>query len=202
MKKKLVESFYLPPRKIEEKDGDGKWKAPVWNLDAVNLNGRIYPYELAERIVKENPATIANDGHESDWRAGTEYSGAVAICKNPRIENNQLWVDIEFIDEAYEKKLNIIASKGIQIGVSSVGYGEVDDNGRIVPESYELIRFLDFVTSPAGLVYATKEEEEADKQKEKREESMEEARAKAMAERRNKLAGRLSRYLGGKNYVN
>lgn len=198
MKKRLVENFYLPPRRIDESEEQGKWKAPVWNLDSMNLNGRIYPTELAERIVRENPTTIANDGHESDLRSGYEYKEAVAICKRPRIENNQLWVDIEFIDDEYQRKLEAIMAKGVQIGVSSVGYGEVDDGGRINPESYELVRFLDFVTSPAGCVYATRESEEAEKQKEKREESVDDTRAEAMARRRNKLASRLSKiYLGG-----
>ena len=198
MKRKLVENFYLPARKMEESSGEGKWKAPIWNLDSMNLNGRIYTTELAERIARENHATIANDGHDSDYRSGHEYREAVAICKNPRIEDNQLWVDIEFIDDAYRKKLEDISSRGVPIGVSSVGYGELDDDGRIVAETYELVRFLDFVTSPAGLVYATRESEEAERQEEKREKSMDESRAEAMAERRNRLAGRLSRiYLGG-----
>lgn len=194
MKRKLVESFYLPARRIEEKEDNGKWVAPVWNLDEVNLNGRIYPTELAERIVGDNPATIANDGHDSDWKSGAEYGGAVAVCKNPRIENKQLWVDIEFIDDDYRKKLEAISAQGVPIGVSSVGYGEMDKDGRVIPESYELVRFLDFVTSPAGLVYATREKEEAEKQKEQHAEPMGEACAEAMAERRSKLAVRLAKY--------
>lgn len=194
MKKKLIESFYLPARKLEEQEEGGKWVAPVWNLDTVNLNGRIYPSELAERICKESPATIANDGHESDYRTGAEYSGAVAVCKNPRVENNQLWVDIEFIDDDYRRKLEAISSQGVPIGVSSVGYGEMDKDGRVIPESYELVRFLDFVTSPAGLVYATKEKEEAGKQTEKLEKPMGDTSAEAMAERRRKLASRLAKY--------
>ena len=199
MKKMLIESFYLPVQKIEESEGKGHWRAPIWNLDSVNLNGRIYPKELAERIVKESPVTTCNDGHDADFRTGSEYGCAVAVCKNPVIENNQLWVDIEFIDESFKKKLETLVSYGVRIGVSSVGYGECDDSGRIDPESYELVRFADFVTSPAGQVYATIEKEDhrkAEKPKDERDESLDDSLAEAMAERRQKLAGRLVNFIG------
>ena len=39
------------------------------------------------------------------------------------------------------------------IGVSSVGYGSIDENG-VIQEDYEIVRYLDFVAMPAGLVYA------------------------------------------------
>lgn len=199
MKKKLVESFYLPSvQKMEESENKGHWRAPIWNLDEVNLNGRIYPTELAERICKESPVTICNDGHDSAFQSGNEYACAVAVCKNPVIENNQMVVDIEFIDMDYKAKLEALMAHGVKIGVSSVGYGECDDDGRIDPESFELVRFADFVTCPAGMVYAKIENEECEmsgKQSEKRVDAMAEAQAEAMAERRKKLAGRFVKFL-------
>lgn len=201
MKEMLVEHFYIPQIKnMEESSGDGKWKAPIWNLDKLNLNGRIYPRELAERICAEQLCTIANDGHEKDWKTGSEYGEAVAICKNPRIEGNQLWVDIEFIDEEYRKKIEIIKSNGVRIGVSSVGYGECDSDGRVIPETYELVRYLDFVLNPAGCVFATNQEE-SQKHDDKRKEEMSSSFAEAMAERKRVLSGRLSKlYFGGEKH--
>ena len=162
LQKFIEEAWIHRPQKMTEAEGAdvsaGKWTASVWRLDQINLNGRIYSTELANRIVKENKTTTANDGHWAD--SASEYSCAKAVCGNPRIEHGELVVDIDFIDEEYEKKLNILADKGVAIGVSSAGWGECDETGRIVPETYELVRYLDFVTMPAGEVYAKREENE------------------------------------------
>lgn len=162
--KDLIEEAQLFfPQKLNEEEGgsaSGTWKASVWHLDQVNRNGRIYSSELAARIVKENKVTMAFDGHDADWRSGNEYGIAKAVCKNPRIEGGDLVVDIEFVDKAFEERLELLNAKGVSIGVSSVGFGEVDENGRVVPETFTLIRYLDFVSVPAGDVYAKKESQE------------------------------------------
>lgn len=153
-KQELRESFDLNTPILQESEGKRKWTADVWRLDEINLNGRIYSTALAQRICAEAKKTLARDGHDSDWRKGEEYEGTKAICCNPRIEDRKLVVDVDFIDEEYEQMLATIASKGVSIGVSSVGYGEVDESGLVIPETYEMVRFLDFVTCPAGDVYA------------------------------------------------
>lgn len=132
----------------------GQWKAPIWNLGKLNLNGRVYTRELGERIVKESLVTGAYDGHDS-W--DKEYADFKAICKDPWIENDQLWVNIHIIDEKYEEILNKCSDLGMLIGVSSVGYGEEDMDGVVNATTYELVRYLDFVTTPAGSVYAKRE---------------------------------------------
>lgn len=157
-KKLIVESggvLHMPPKTEDTKTG--KWTASVWKLDKKNLNGRIYSTELAKRIVKESPTTLAYDGHDAAYATGAEYSIAKAVCSNPRIESGELRVDIDFVDETYERLLTALMHKGVPIGVSSIGWGEQDDDGNILPETYELVRFLDFVTSPAGEVYAKME---------------------------------------------
>ncbi len=160
MKRQMfIESAVLSVPQLAESENGGKWEAQVWKLDQVNLNGRIYSTELAKRIVQLNKVTLAYDGHDADWKSGNEYGCAKAVCKNPRIESNALVVDIEFVDKAFEKNLKLIASMGVPIGVSSCGYGEVDESGMVIPESYELVRYLDFVTAPAGGVYANQKEE-------------------------------------------
>lgn len=153
-RKELREMIFLNNPLLQEAEGKRKWTADVWKLDEINFNGRIYSTALAQRICAEGKKTLARDGHDSDWRRGEEYEGTKAICLNPRIEDRKLVVDIDFIDEEYEQMLATIASKGIPIGVSSVGYGEVDESGLVIPETYEMVRFLDFVTCPAGDVYA------------------------------------------------
>lgn len=194
-KKLLIESggYLKRPSVIKEEEGSaagGKWTAPVWKIGEMNLNGRIYSMPLALRMVDEQRVTVAYDGHDVNWMTGEEYGIAKAVCSNPRIEDNLLVVDIDFVDKAYEEKLLALMEKGIQIGVSSVGYGEVDPaTCMIIPESYELLRFLDFVVCPAGEVYA-KIGEKARIQRQRRSvETVVKTEAdEAMAERRSKVA--------------
>lgn len=157
----LIESGTLKVIKtMTESQGNEEsevWTAEVWRLDEVNLNGRVYSTELAQRIVKDGLKTMSYDGHEADWRTGNDYAPAIAYCDNPRIENRCLVVDIHFLesqkDSASVRNIRELHRSGLPIGVSSVGYGSIDQNGTI-QDDYELIRYLDFVASPAGLVYA------------------------------------------------
>ncbi len=157
-KKKLVDSIMNPGFKkpmLNEATGkkEGNYSVPIWNLNERNLNGRTYTTALAERIVKENKETLCNDGHDSY----TEYAGAMAHAFNPRIENNQLWVDFEFIDETYAAKITFCIDHNIPVGVSSVGYGSMDEHGVVDPDTYELVRYFDFVQHPANETFVAKE---------------------------------------------
>jgi hypothetical protein len=143
-------------RLTEQKGAVGVWEAPVWHLGVLNLNGRVYTHELGERIVTEGRATLAYDGHDGD-RAG-DYGPAKAVCKNPRIEGNDLVVEIFVIDPVFEARMAAINNLGVGIGISSVGYGETDEEGVVNAATYELVRYLDFVTAPANKSVAIKKE--------------------------------------------
>ena len=157
----LIESGTLKViRTMQESEGSPEsdiWTAEVWRLDEVNLNGRVYSTELAQRIVKEGVKTMAYDGHEADWQSGHDFAPAIAYIDNPRIENKCLVVDIHFLesqkDSASVKNIRELYKAGLPIGVSSVGYGSMDQNG-VIQDDYEIVRYLDFVAMPAGLVYA------------------------------------------------
>ncbi len=165
MKKLFTEMMSVEAGKIrsialkeeEKKDYSAHWRAPVWHLDTVNLNGRVYGTELAKRIVAENQVTGVCDGHDPDYHF--EFKNFVAVAKNPTIEDGFLYVDIYMVDQAFAQNLEKMHALGLPIGVSSCGYGETDQYGNVVAATYELIRYMDFVTSPAGLVYATPKEE-------------------------------------------
>lgn len=133
------------------------WECDIWKLGEENLNGRVYTKDLADRLVKEQPVTIVNDGHFADWCNGNEYLNAKAIARNVRVENNVCKCDLEFLscESDYEERLEELAAKGVAIGVSSVGYGEYMSDGKTInPETYTVVRLVDFVTEPAGDVYA------------------------------------------------
>ena len=128
----------LGEERLAEQTGSvGAWSAPIWNIGKLNLNGRLYTEELAKRLVAENKATLAYDSHRHEW--GEAYLAAVAVVRNPRIEADQLWVDVFFVDKAYSDKLFAIHEAGVPIGVSSVGYGETDNDGVVNAATYELV---------------------------------------------------------------
>ncbi len=130
------------------KTAEGIWEAPVWKLGVVNLNGRVYNHALADRIVAEATVTGCCDGHEPD--RSEEFKNNVAICKEPYIKDGEMWVRIYMIDKEYESMLAKSQDLGLLIGVSSVGYGETDENGVVNPLTYELVRYMDFVANPAN----------------------------------------------------
>lgn len=163
MKKELLrEHSMVNLRQIiaEGKETSSTWTAPIWKLDKLNLNGRVYSTKLAQRIVAENKVTGCCDGHDPSYTQ--DYKNYMAVAKNPRIEGEELWVDIKIIDESYQALLSALIAEGVPIGVSSVGYGECDKDGVVDPNTYELVRYLDFVSCPAGEVFATPKKESTD----------------------------------------
>lgn len=181
---------------LEENQGDPSsqvWTAEVWRLGERNLNGRIYTEDLARRIVAQGLKTMAYDGHEADFTSGHDYAPAIAYCDNPRIEGGCMVVDIHFLESqetsASVRNIRELHAAGLPIGVSSVGYGSLDADG-VIQEDYELVRYLDFVALPAGLVYANPKNEKSNPEPEAEHEdetvvesdpAMAEAKAKAQA---------------------
>lgn len=200
----LTESGTLKVLKvIQEAQGDpasDSWTAEVWRLDEVNLNGRVYTRSLAERVVRDGIKTMAYDGHEADFQSGHDFAPAIAYCDNPRIEGNVLVVDIHFLesqrDSASVRNIRELFKAGLPIGVSSVGYGSIDENG-IVQDDYEVVRYLDFVAQPAGLVYAEPKTENHDPEPEEKPEGepMGKPEDPAMAEARRKAIDRFNKSL-------
>ncbi len=148
----------LPDSRLTEEAGSvGAWEAQVWRIGVINLNGRVYTNELAQRIVADNRITLAYDGHDGD-RNG-DFAPVKAVCKNPFIKDGFLCVEVFITDEAYQATLEKISALGHPIGVSSVGYGETDEDGVVNVSTYELVRYLDFVVRPSGGNGATKKED-------------------------------------------
>lgn len=161
-RKRLVETTmnptFLKP-KLNEASGEkgGEWSVPIWNLGARNLNGRTYTEELAKRLVSDAKKTLVNDGHD-DY--GREYGNAQAFAYDPFIENGQLWVRFKFMDSSYEDRIIFCLENGIPVGVSSVGMGSVDEHGVVDAQTYELVRYFDFVNHPANETFVQKGEVE------------------------------------------
>lgn len=137
----------------------------VWRLGSENLNGRIYPTTLGERIVQENKITFSFDGHPVN-EFDTSYKDVKAVAKNPKIKEGYLVVDLHFIDESFANKLEAIIGLGGLVGLSSVGFGILDESNTIDVNSYELVRYLDFVFTPSYEVYIEDENIQPEEQEE------------------------------------
>lgn len=139
------------------------YKIPVWKLDEKNLNGRVYPRSLAEKIVRENKVTVALDGHPEDDNYVPLLKDVIAVGKNPSIEENILWVYCYFVDEEYDKKAHRIMDLGFPLQQSSSGLGEVDAFDTVISETYELERYFDLLVQDSSYqVFTSKENEVVD----------------------------------------
>jgi hypothetical protein len=139
------------------------YKIPVWKLDEKNLNGRVYPRSLAEKLVRENKVTVALDGHPEDDNYVPLLKDVIAVGKNPVIEENILWVYCYFVDEEYDRKAHRIMDLGFPLQQSSSGLGEVDDFDTVISETYELERYFDLLVQDSSYqVFTSKENEVVD----------------------------------------
>lgn len=141
----------------------------IWRLDSENLNGRIYPTSLGEKIVSQGKITFCYDNHPFD-EMSMSYKDVRAVAKNPKIKEGYLVVDLHFVDTAFANKIETIIELGGKVGVSSVGYGLLDENNVIDANSYELVRYCDTVINPSYEVYI----EDENIQPEEKEEQVEE----------------------------
>lgn len=173
MKQKLVEHFYRdwPGAEIKETklalnesnhivEYDGKrYEArgailvPVWRLDQKNLNGRIYGRDLAEKVIANNLATVCLADHPKEEGSVKDI---MAVAKNPRIMGDIMYAECYFVDDDFAKKVNRIVELGSAVGVSSSAFGDVDAQGRVMAEGFELERYFDFVLNPSYQVFIDK----------------------------------------------
>jgi len=173
MKQKLVEHFYRdwPGTEISEKklalnesnhiveyngkryEARGAILVPVWRLDQKNLNGRIYGRDLAEKVIENNLATVCLADHPKEEGSVKDI---MAVAKNPRIMGDIMYAECYFVDDDFAKKVNRIVELGSAVGVSSSAFGDVDAQGRVMAEGFELERYFDFVLNPSYQVFIDK----------------------------------------------
>ncbi len=119
-----------------------------------NANGRIYPKQLWENVVKQN----CFDGSYcfADHKDEPSVMDIVGVWNNLRILDEYAIADISLIGNG--KRMKEIIENGGKVGFSTVGYGEISesDNKTVNPETYEYLS-TDWVVSPSQNVYATAE---------------------------------------------
>ena len=131
-------------------------KVPVSKFTE-NLNGRVYPKELDERLIKEGHAegTLSLADHPEDEGSITRICG---VWHNPQIDENYSYGDWYLTGEHGQNILEAIEAGCKGIGISRVGFGEfLEDEKTINPLTYTLERWGDAVMNPSQQVFATNE---------------------------------------------
>lgn len=137
-----------------ELDVSAAFEVPIWRIGQENLNKRTYGNKVAEKVVRESKVTMALGDHPDD--EGSVWN-IVAVAKNPKIRDGILWAEAYFVDDAMAKKVDKIVEYGGEIGLSSSAYGDVDDDGNVLEEGFEIERYFDLVLEPSYQVYIGKE---------------------------------------------
>jgi hypothetical protein len=121
----------------------------------VNQNDRIYKKSLWEDVFKKGSAenSYALVDHPEDEGSLNNICG---IWRNLKVGDQLVTADLYLITEKGGHILEILQAGG-PVGVSTVGYGEIDksDGKTVIPETYDLQRAGDLVMEPSQQVYAT-----------------------------------------------
>lgn len=146
--------------KIIEQDGNqyqcrGAYEFPVWRLGEKNLNERVYGQELAEKLIQEQPTTLGLTNHPVDEN-NVDVGSAFAVERNPHIRDGIMYVDSYLVGEKGQLAKEILEAGGA-IGLSSSAYGDVDKEGNVKLEGFEIDRFADWVDNPSYQVFAKQE---------------------------------------------
>jgi uncharacterized protein (DUF3084 family) len=123
-----------------------------------NLNNRIYPKKLWEKVYKEKAAegTLCLADHPSDDTDGS-VKDIVGVWRNFKVNENVCSADLYLIGKHGKQFIEVLQAGG-KCGLSSVGFGELmEDDKTVNPETYELVRVSDWVLTPSQGVYAERD---------------------------------------------
>jgi hypothetical protein len=168
-RQKLVENILVPGNLIEKLDvplkeatvGDKSYpilavyRFPFTRPGQKNLNNRIYPYELWDRVFQQNPITTSLVNHPED---DGDPARIWAVMKNGGYNQDRTLglVDCYVIDNEFGKTAIGVLVAGAGIGLSSSGLGDFEADGiTVCPNTFELERWADWVCQPSSSVFGT-----------------------------------------------
>lgn len=120
-----------------------------------NANGRIYPKQLWENVVRNKLAegTYCLADHPIGDSDGS-VKDIVGVWRNFKLKEERGLADLYLVGKLGQHFLETLEAGGAN-GLSSVGFGELlEDEKTVDPESYELLRLSDWVLNPSQGVYA------------------------------------------------
>lgn len=127
---------------------------PVTKFTA-NENDRIYPPPLWENVIRKKMAegTYCLADHPVGDSDGS-VKDIVGVWRNFHLNETHGLADLYLVGKLGQHFLETLEAGGAN-GLSSVGFGELQEDGKTVdPESYELLRLSDWVLNPSQRVYA------------------------------------------------
>ncbi|MBL7083422.1 MAG: hypothetical protein ISS41_07320 [Candidatus Aminicenantes bacterium] len=158
MIKKLIEIFDCDGVRIlserKTKDGDSmNVLFPFTQTDEELQNKRIYPKALMQREIARVQKDIEEGGflgtadHPKSGRAELESVSHI-IQKAWLDKNGKGWAEMKILPTTKGKNLQTIIREGGRLGVSTRGFGTVDDITRKVNDDYKLMG-IDIVCNPS-----------------------------------------------------
>lgn len=126
----------------------------------LNRNGRIYTKPVWDIIQRNgsfnNGFCLADHAQDDGESSVTSIAG---VWKNFRAMSDVAYADLCLLDNEHGNRILDIIKVGGRTGFSSVGFGELDDNKSVIPESFQLSEesVCDHVLVPSQRVYATNE---------------------------------------------
>lgn len=160
----------------------GSYLIKVWSKNTFNKNGRNYS-KVFNKVLIENKVTIGFVNHPND--SEESYKDVCLVAKNPQIVTDEMgeeWlaVYITLVGRPYGENFEAVLESGGFLEFSSAADGNVDDNGYVEVEGFELLRWADIVvyssngqlffkdkgniediplsSKPDNIIYDTKEE--------------------------------------------
>lgn len=156
------QTFEVLNEKGEKKkyESVGVYTFPISKPDVKNLNERIYPKKLWEKVIKdkmgENRFGLID--HPND---DGSFKDAFCVWRNIRFSEDKKTVLADaYLFGTKGRDVKEALDAGGRVGISTVGFGEFKKDGVTIDEAtYELDRPGDFVLNPSQQVFGTSEHE-------------------------------------------
>jgi hypothetical protein len=141
---------------FEENQKNGKviLKGILQKAETLNQNGRVYPYHILDRevrnyqkFIKENRALGECDHPDSSV---VELKKVSHIIREARMDGDVCYGVVEILDTPYGNILKSLIKSGVTLGISSRGIGSTKKEGdkQVVQDDFQLICW-DIVNEPS-----------------------------------------------------
>jgi hypothetical protein len=161
----MEELFEIMLGEIEEKQEKDyvTLKFPFMRADALNLNGRIYPRKVVEKVVKETQAKLRSGesiyGGPAHPQGSLELDAVSHRLLAVEMVGDKAYATAQVLPTTKGSNLMVILRHGGSLGVSSRGFGTVAKEKKdgkdveVVQDDY-ILNGCDFVTAPSFEMYA------------------------------------------------
>jgi uncharacterized protein YoxC/uncharacterized protein YdcH (DUF465 family) len=126
----------------------GAYCLKIWNED-FNKNKRSYK-KVIPIVIQQNKITLGFTNHPDDGKE--DVNQTFAVQKNPRIVDGYLCADVLFVGERGQLAVEILEAGGY-IELSSSCLGDVDYEGYVTPDGFELERYGDWVWNASNALF-------------------------------------------------